>query len=221
MAQQYLAENCLQSAIVNAQGQPLRQRLDSSLINTSQEGIIYNSLNLLNDVTGRNGKLDFVSIPFVNRGQFRINESNLFLECFGDNPKVTFDNLLIDGPLNMVTACNCETLNNKKTDVSVASLIFPEVVQLVQGSTNQLTKNKLVFNYPFQAGVPAEIKFESELLANGMVFVKDTRGINNIPGITLTLDFPPPPPAPARPPVLTISGLPNIGGFSSAMLYII
>lgn len=161
-----------------------------------------------------------------------IDQTNLLL--FAGNNRVLDDGRIDFGNLNitaerpeslsttLVSSLNCSN-TNQESIVYSAFQIKEMLINVVQGSTEQITGSKTTFNYEFVPG-PNFIRFQSELLTNGMVFLKDTSGLNNLAGVTMSLDIlptPPPPAPPPRAPILTINNVPNSGGFCSAMLIII
>jgi hypothetical protein len=216
MAQQYLVENCL-----NTGGGP-GQYLSTTIINVSEGGVVTPKDVNLRKTGGPNpegGSIDFLSVPFASKGKISIVGYNSLVFQSGS------DNELLDGTITIPTlfveqgtflGSVTELIGNADANVFQTLLINADVVNLVQNTTNQLQQNKLVFTYPFQAGVPSEIRFQSELLTLGMVFLKDATGLNNIPGVTMELDLT------QDPPILTIRNIPFDGaGNCSAMLFII
>jgi hypothetical protein len=215
--------------------------IDTQLLNKglAVEGIITSlSNNVMNIGTTDSGYVDFVEPPFPvsSIGRIEITTDHITLtnnlsilsgsNASLNNGRIQFGNLNVSGNGNSVTAVdnlNC-TNNNQITSVyNVFGFRSLAPIQIVQNSTNQITYNKTLFTYPSLGG-PNYIRFQSELLTKGMVFLKDISGLNNLAGVTMSLDIlptPPPPAPPPRAPILTINNIPIVGGNCSAMLIII
>jgi hypothetical protein len=215
--------------------------IDQQLLNKglAVEGIITSvSNNVMYIGTTDSGYIDFVEPPFpvssIGRIQITTDHTTLTnsLSILSgsnaslNNGRIQFGNLNVtynDNSSTAVDTLNC-TNNNQKTSVyDVFGFRSLAPIQIVQGSTNQITHNKTLFTYPSVAGVNV-IRFQSELLTKGMVFLKDTSGLNNLAGVTMSLDIlptPPPPAPPPRAPILTINNIPIVNGNCSAMLIII
>ena len=216
MAQQYLVQNCL-----NTGGAGVTQNLSTSIINLAPQGVITEEEVNLNTTGGpmqQGGYIDFISIPNAARGRISTVLNALAFQS-GDNAElsngsVTIPTLTIQRGTLLGTTVNL--VQNASTKVSESLLINQRVDALVQNTTNALIGNKVTFTYPFQAGVPAEIRFTSELFKLGMIFLKDESGVENIPGVNLELDLT------QDPPLLTIQNIPfNAAGFCNAMLFVI
>lgn len=216
--------------------------IDQQLLNKglAVEGIITSiSNNVMYIGTRDSGYIDFVEPPFpvssIGRIQITTNHptltNNLSILSGSNadlnNGRIQFGNLNVtNNNINSSTlgdTLNC-TNNNQTTSVfDVFGFSSLPPIQIVQGSTNQITSNKTLFTYPSVAGVNV-IRFQSELLTKGMVFLKDIQGLNNLAGVTMSLDIlptPPPPAPPPRAPILTINNIPIVNGNCSAMLIII
>lgn len=213
---QYLVQNCL-----NTGGADVIQGLSTNIINVSDGGsTTENQLNL-NKTGGPNpegGNIDFVSIPNAARGSI-INVANALVLQSGDdvalsNGSITIPTLFIQ--TGTLLGSTTKILGNADANVLVSFRINSDNVALVQNTTNQLEQNKTLFTYPFQAGLPAEIRFQSELFKTGMVFLKNINGQGDIVGATMELDLI------QDPPILTIQNIPFDGaGNCSAMLLVI
>lgn len=215
--------------------------IDQQLLNKglAVEGIITSiSNNVMYIGTTDSGYIDFVEPPFpvssIGRIQITTDHPTLTnsLSILSgsnaslNNGRIQFGNLNVTTNDNSSTAVdnlNC-TNNNQRTSVyDVFGFRSLAPIQIVQGSTNEITSNKTLFTYPSVAGVNV-IRFQSELLTKGMVFLKDIQGLNNLAGVTMSLDIlptPPPPAPPPRAPILTINNIPIVNGNCSAMLIII
>ena len=216
MAQQYLVQNCL-----NTGGAGVIQGLSTRIINLAPQGVITEEEVRINKTGGDNpqgGSIDFVSIPNAARGSFVIVGNALVLQSGDDdgleNGTITIPTLFIER--GRLLGSTTTLTGNADANVLLSFITNADIVTLVQNTTNQLEQNKTLFNYPFQVGVPAEIRFQSELLTNGMVFLKDESGLNNVVGATMELDLT------QNPPILTIQNIPFDGaGNCSAMLLVI
>jgi hypothetical protein len=230
MAQQYLVENCL-----NTGGAGVIQGLTTSLININNDaggGVISSKLDIIrgiDDVGKETGNIDFLSIPNASRGKIRIVDNTLIFQS-GDNEEIGNGKVVIP-ELTVRNATNTNTLFSPITKIvgnSTANVYNGFSIRtgppefFGQGESYELISNKLIFTYKYEVENPNFIEFTSDLFVLGMVFLKDETGINDLPGVTLELDYPAPPPAPARPPILRINNIPsNPEGYCNGMLLVI
>lgn len=215
MAQQYLVDNCLNTGNVG-----VIQGLTTSIINLAPQGVSTEEVLYINKTGGDNpqgGNIDFVSIPNAARGSIVIVANALVLQSGDDagleNGTISIPTLFIEE--GRLLGSTTVLVGNADANIFVNILTNADIVTLVQNTTNQLQQNKTIFNYPFQAGVPTEIRFQSELLTNGMVFLKDASGLNDLPGVNLELDLT------QNPPILTIQNILPNAAICSAMLLVI
>lgn len=216
MAQQYLVDNCL-----NTGGAGVIQGLTTSIINIAPQGVSTEEEVGINTTAGpmqEGGYIDFLSIPNASRGRISIVQNALVLQSGDDggleNGTISIPTLFIEQGRLLGSTTNL--IGNADANVFVSMITNADIVNLVQNTTNQLDQNKTIFTYPFQAGIPHQIRFTSDLFKLGMVFLKDESGLNNIPGVTMELDLT------QDPPLLTITNIPfNEAGFCNAMLFVI
>jgi len=202
-----------------------------------QGKLLPNTLNM----TGRNiqgeRSTDFSTIQldsfiYTGRGIISLEKPtendttpNLLIYA-GDNDGVNNGQFVINSPMNVNTLQNPNPLTTTHItkDLSVLGRcevidvfrIDSETIQVPQNTTNALLKNKILFNYLYDAGIPNQVQFTSPLFKNGMIFLKKIDGFNDITEATLTLTN-----LDQDTPLLTISGIPNEGGVCSAMLFVI
>lgn len=218
MAQQYLAENCL-----NTGGALVTQGLSTSIINVNDpQGVSVNQLNI--DRTGGvpqdGGYIIFGSIPYISRGKISIDRNNLVIESGDndtlDNGNVTIPELLIIAPQTFLKTTNT-TLQGVGTIANVDEAFLIDLVDtqdLTQGNAYELNNSKLVFNYDYDATQPNFIDLYSDLFKLGMIFLKDKNGVDVLVA-DLDLDLE------SDPPLLKISNIQPIDGVCSAMLCVI
>lgn len=83
-----------------------------------------------------------------------------------------------------------------------------------QGSTTELNISKVSFAYFYSADTPNFVQFDLSFFPSPLdftYFVKNSTGTNNIPGVVLTLN--------TDTSVLTVTGIPDVAGVCSAMLF--
>lgn len=186
----------------------------------SSDVIIQNNLRtrniyLASSEVGEKCSVELQKFPFITKGLIRRGENttkpNLYFCCGSneelDNGKIVFNDMNI---FNNPDDYSVNVMENTETKSLTAKLfsVITNVrnVVVTQNTNNEFEdNNKFKFSYKFQPDVINQISFSLPSLKEGMVFLYDNTGLNNIlvPPISALLTN-----LDSSEPTLTITGIP-------------